>query len=188
MLRLRLSYLLSKKRLSAPSVTPHPVPSTSGYEYSASSGEGDLGAAMEVNLPGTYSRTFHSSARSVPLVELPGTLGGSPVGEIDFSFGAPADDEVSLAASGGRLTPSDAEGLAELLPSGIVAQSEPDADMSIGLENIPPPSPKHSLLDVWFLGSEHCCSVPRQASLAPPSSLPSMVGRRGVRRDFTQVE
>lgn len=182
MLRLRLSYLLSKKRLRASSVAPHPVPYTSGYKYSVSSGEGDLGAAVEVNLPGTYLRTFHSSAYSVPLVELPGELGGSPMGEIDFSFGAPAD-EVCLAASGGRLTPSDAEGSAELLPSSIVAQSEPDADMRIGLENVPPLSPKHSMLDVWFLGS-----APRHALLAPPSSLPSMVGRHRVSRDFTQVE
>ncbi|KAL0177312.1 hypothetical protein M9458_026206, partial [Cirrhinus mrigala] len=92
-----------------------------------------------------------------------------PQGGLDFSFGAPEGDEISVAASEGGLSLSHAEASTGLPPSGFVAQSEAEAEMaavlarateSIGLEYVAPPSPKRSRLDDWFLGSE-CADLPR---------------------------
>ncbi|KAI2645254.1 Gag-Pro-Pol polyprotein [Labeo rohita] len=167
-LRLRLSYILSKKRLRVTSDASHPGPPRAGTEAVVMGAEGDLGIAIEDNPPGTSSRPSHSPARSVPPVEFPGGFDSPPQGGLDFSFGAPEGDEISVAASEGGLSLSDAEGSTGL---GFMAQSEAEAEIaavlaraaeSIGLEYVAPPSPKRSRLDDWFLGSERV-DVPRSA-------------------------
>ncbi|KAL0175517.1 hypothetical protein M9458_027847, partial [Cirrhinus mrigala] len=102
-----------------------------GTEAVVMGAEGDLGIAMEDNPPGTTL---------VPPVD-------PPQGGLDFSFRAPEGDEISIAASEGGLSLSDAEASTGLPPSGFVAQSEVEAEMaaeSIGLEYVAPPSPKRS--------------------------------------------
>lgn len=73
--------------------------------------------------------------------------------------------------------PSDAVGSAGLPPLGAMAQPKFDAELAamlalsstnLGSEWNPPPCPKHSWLDDWFLGSEHR----RQLCFAPSSFLP----------------
>ncbi|KAL0162349.1 hypothetical protein M9458_041745, partial [Cirrhinus mrigala] len=164
-----ISYVLSKKRSRVTSDAPHPGPPPAGTEAAVKGAQGDLGIAMENNPPGTSSRTSHSPARSVPLVEFPGGFDSPPQGGLDFSFGAPEGDEISVAVSEGGQSLSDAEASTGLPPSGFMAQSEAEAEMAavlawaaegIGLEYVAPPSPKRSRLDDWFLGSEHA-DLPR---------------------------
>ncbi len=90
------------------------------------------------------------------------------------SFGAPPDDQMSIAASEGELSLSGDDNSAVLSPSGVVALSEPDPEMTAMLsranENVgllwnPPPRPNPSSLDEWFLGggragSQHPPPVP----------------------------
>ncbi len=77
------------------------------------------------------------------------------------SFGAPPDDQMSIAASEGELSLSGDDDSAALPPSGVVALSEPDPEMTamlsraaenVGLVWNPPPRPDPSRLDEWFLG------------------------------------
>ncbi|KAL0188118.1 hypothetical protein M9458_015217, partial [Cirrhinus mrigala] len=116
-LRSRLLYVLSKKRLRVTSDAPHPGPPPAWTEAAVMGAEGDLGIAMEDNPPGKSSQTSHSPVRSVPPVEFPGGFDSSPQDGLDFSFGAPEGDEISVAASEGGL--SDAEASTGLPPSGF---------------------------------------------------------------------
>ncbi len=77
------------------------------------------------------------------------------------SFGAPSDDRMSIAASEGEPSLSGDDDSAALPPSGVVALSEPDPEMTamlsraaknVGLVWNPPPRPDPSRLDEWFLG------------------------------------
>ncbi len=79
------------------------------------------------------------------------------------SFGAPPDDQMSIAALEGELSLSGDDDPAGLPPSGVVALSEPDPEMTAMLsrasENVrlvwnSPPRPDPSRLDEWFLGSQ----------------------------------
>lgn len=88
-----------------------------------------------------------------------------------FLIRNPDEDELLIAASEGRLMPSDSEDLAGIPPSGAVAPSKSyeelaailaRATMNIGLEWNPQPCPKNSQLDDWYLGSE-LDSQPRPA-------------------------
>lgn len=81
-------------------------------------------------------------------------------------------EELSIAALEGELLPSEAEVLPGLPLCGVKAQVESNAELaallswetaSIRLEWNPPPCPKCSQLDDWFLGSEcdvQPCSTP----------------------------
>ncbi len=77
------------------------------------------------------------------------------------SFGASPDDQMSVAASEGEPSLSGDDDSAALPPSGVVALSEPDPEMTamlsraaenVGLVWNPPPRPDPSRLDEWFLG------------------------------------
>ncbi len=79
-----------------------------------------------------------------------------------ISFGAPADDGISITASGDELG-SGEDDSAVLPPSGRVALPESDPELtamlsraaeSIGLHYRRPPSPERSRLDDWFLGAQ----------------------------------
>ncbi len=85
------------------------------------------------------------------------------------SFGASPDDQMSVAASEGELSLSGDDDPAALPPSGVVALSEPDPEMTAMLsraaENVglvwkkkSPPRPDPLRLDEWFLGGGHAGS------------------------------
>ncbi len=83
------------------------------------------------------------------------------------SFGAPSDDQMSITASEGESSLSGDDDPAVLPPSGVVALSEPDPEMTamlsraadnVGLVWNPPPCPDPSRLDDWFLGGGHAPS------------------------------
>lgn len=85
------------------------------------------------------------------------------MGHLRVSLISQRDDELSLLVTEGGFMPSDPEDSAVLPPSGVVAQSKSDAELatvlawaaaSIGLEYVPPPSPKCSWLDDWFLDED----------------------------------
>lgn len=105
-------------------------------------------------------------------MELSGETAGPSHGELSISFGAQAEDQISIAVSEGGLESSGDENPAALPPSGKVALVEPDPEMtamlsrsfeSVGLEWRPPPCPKPSRLDDWYLGADHAdyqCPAP----------------------------
>ncbi len=83
-------------------------------------------------------------------------------------FGAPADDRISITASGDKLGSGDDDSAA-LPPSGRVALPESDPELtamlsraaeSVGLHWRPPPSPECSRLDDCFLGAQADCWQP----------------------------
>lgn len=82
-----------------------------------------------VFLPGQFPQASSSSSRTLRSVELPDEFDIASHNATDFSFGAPDEDELSIAASEGGLMPSDKEDLAGIPPSGAVAQSEYDAGL-----------------------------------------------------------
>lgn len=55
----------------------------------------------------------------------------------EFSFGALDEDEISIAVSCGGRSPSVAEDLAGLPPSGVAGQSEFDAEFEFGSHACP---------------------------------------------------
>ncbi len=104
-------------------------------------------------------------------VWFPGDFAGPSHGAPSISFGAPSVDRISITASGDGFMSSEDEGAVGLLPSGVVATTAPDPELtamlaraavSIGLEVNRPPSPEPSRLDDWFLGAGRG-SQPRSA-------------------------
>ncbi len=79
------------------------------------------------------------------------------------------DDQMSIAASEGVFSPSGDDDSAALPPSGVVALSEPDPEMTamlsraaenVGLVWNPPPRSDPSRLDEWFLGGGRAENAP----------------------------
>ncbi len=102
-------------------------------------------------------------------MELPKECAGPSAGQSAprVSFGAPSDDQMSFAASEGEPSLSRDDDPAALPPSGVVALSEPDPEMTamlsrapenVGLVRNPPPCPNPSRLVEWFLGGGHAGS------------------------------
>ncbi len=153
-------YLLAK-RGGIPLALPRS--SSSGFRRATSAhGQGDLRITVRASLSRTSPQASHSSSASHHLTfpdELAGSLDRAGP---SISFGAPADDRTSIAASGDELDSGDDDSAA-LPPSGRVALPESDPDLtamlsraaeSVGLHWRPPPSPEHSRLDDWFLGAQ----------------------------------
>ncbi len=131
---------------------------------------GTRGAAASGGVRGDLRITVRASPRGVPHpssapqpVGLPLERAGTSAerGTPPVSFGAPPDDQMSIAASEGELSLSGDDDSAALPPSGVVALSEPDPEMTamlsraaenVGLVWNPPPRPDPSRLDEWFLG------------------------------------
>ncbi len=161
----RMSMILLRSRLSfmkglAPSAATRADLSGSS-RGSPADALGDLRVTVRTSPPGTPPRTSYSSRSEHP-VWLPGDFAGLSHGAPSISFGAPSVDRMSIAASGDGLTSSEDEGAVELPPSGVVATTAPDPELtamlaraavSIGLEVNRPPSPEPSRLDDWFLGA-----------------------------------
>ncbi len=130
---------------------------------------GTRGAAASGGVRGDLRITVRASPRGVPHpsstpqpVGLPLERAGTSAerGTPPVSFGAPPDDQMSIAVSG-ELSLSEDDDSAALPPSGVVALSEPDPEMTamlsraaenVGLVWNPPPRPDPSRLDEWFLG------------------------------------
>ncbi len=107
-------------------------------------------------------RASHSSSASHHLGFPDELVESSDRAGPSISFGAPADDRMSITASGDELG-SGEDDSAELPPSGRVALPESDPELtamlsraaeSVGLHWRPPPSPERSRLDDWFLGAQ----------------------------------
>ncbi len=118
---------------------------------------GDLRVTVRASSRGVH----HPSSTPQPVgwpLERAGT--SAEQGTPPVSFGAPPDDQMSIAASEGELSLSGDDDPAALPPSGVVALSEPDPEMmamlsraaeNVGLVWNPPPHPAPSRLDEWFL-------------------------------------
>ncbi len=100
---------------------------------------GTRGAAASGGVRGDLRITVRASPRGVPHpssapqpVGLPLERAGTSAerGKPPVSFGAPPDDQMSIAASEGELSLSGDDDSAALPPSGVVALSEPDPEMT----------------------------------------------------------
>ena len=99
------------------------------------------------------SRASHSSSSSLPLA-FPVERSEPPRAVPIVSFGAPPEDQMSIAASEEERSSSGDDSV--LPPSGVVAPAEPDPEMAAMLERAaanvglvwnPPPGPEPSRLD-----------------------------------------
>jgi hypothetical protein len=88
--------------------------------------QGDLRITVRASPPSQTPRAPHASQALLPLESLSERLGPSPE-RPSVSFGAPPDDQMSIAASEGELQSSGDDDSAALPPSGRVA-SEPDPE------------------------------------------------------------
>ncbi len=159
MAMLRSRYLLAR-RGGIPLALPRS--SSSGLRRTTSAqGQGDLRIIVRASPSSTSPRASHSSSTSHRLVFPDERAGSSDRAGPSISFGAPADDRMSITASGDELG-SGEDDSAALPPSGRVSLPESDPELtamlsraaeSIGLHYRLPPSPERSRLDDWFLGT-----------------------------------
>ncbi len=159
MAMLRSRYLLAR-RGGIPLALPRS--SSSGRRTTSAQGQGDLRITVRAAPSSTSPRASHSSSTSHRLGFPDEYAGSSDRAGPSISFGAPADDGVSITASGDELG-SGEDDSAALPPSGRVALPESDPELtamlsraaeSIGLHYRRPPSPERSRLDDWFLGAQ----------------------------------
>ncbi len=157
---LRSRYLLVK-RGGIPLVMPRSSSSGSRRATSAH-GQGDLRITVRASPSSPSPRVSHSSSTSHRLGFPDELVESSDRAGPSISFGAPADDRMSVTASGDELGSGDDDSAA-LPPSGRVALPESDPELtamlsraaeSVGLYWRPPPSPERSRLDDWFLGAQ----------------------------------
>ncbi len=156
---LRSRYLLAR-RGGIPLALPRS--SSSRRRTTSAQGQGDLRITVRASRSSTSPRASHSSSTSHRLGFPDEYAGSSDRAGPSISFGAPADDGISITASGDELG-SGEDDSAALPPSGRVALPESDPELtgvlsraaeSIGLHYRRPPSPEHSRLDDWFLGAQ----------------------------------
>ncbi len=158
-LRSRLQYL---EETGAPSYIPRSSFSSGPAQKKPTSVNnlGDLRVTVRNTQPSQSPRTPHSSMTLQP-VELPRVRADLSCAVPVVTFGAPPEDQMSIAASEGERMSSGDEDSAALPPSGVAALPESDPEMaamlsraaaSVGLEWNPPPCPEPSRLDDWFLG------------------------------------
>ncbi len=128
MAMLRSRYLLAR-RGGIPLALPRS--SSSGRRTTSAQGQGDLRITVRASPSSTSPRASHSSSTSHRL-GFPDEYAGSSdrVGP-SISFGAPADDGISITASGDELG-SGEDDSAALPPSGRVALPESDPELTAG--------------------------------------------------------
>jgi hypothetical protein len=159
-LRLRLRTL---QRGEVPLEIPRSSSSSGSLQKKATSANpiGSLRVTVRNNPPGERPPQASHSSASLPLEPQGERAGPSRVVPV-VSFGAPPEDQMSIAASEGDRSFSGDDDPAALPPSGTVVLSEPDPDMTlmlaraaekVGLVWNPPPCPEPSRLDDWFLGA-----------------------------------
>ncbi|CAM4271794.1 unnamed protein product [Leuciscus chuanchicus] len=114
---------------------------------------------------------------SEEVLQAPRSLSSESFDVPRISFGAPDEDEMSIAASHGGQESLGSDDSAVLPPSGAPALSVSDPELTamlsraaaaIGLEWSPPPGPVHSRLDDWFLDA---AANPRQRPTPMPFFL-----------------
>ncbi len=159
MAMLRSRYLLAR-RGGIPLALPRS--SSSGRRTTSAQGQGDLRITVRASPSSTSPRASHSSSTSHRLGFPDEYAGSSDRAGPSISFGAPADDGISITASGDEPGSGEDDSVA-LPPSGRVALPESDPELtamlsraaeSIGLHYRRPPSPERSRLDDWFLGAQ----------------------------------
>ncbi len=136
--------------------------SSSIFRRAASAlGQGDLRITVRASPSSASLRASHSSSASHHLVFLDELEVSSDRAGPAYRLGAPADDRMSIAASEGELGSVDDDSAA-FPPPGRVALPESDPELTsllsraaerVRLNWRPPPSPKCSRLDDWFLGA-----------------------------------
>ncbi len=143
---------------------------------------GDLRITVRASPSGGSHPSGTPQPAGVPLVR---TGASAEWGTPPVSFGASPDDQMSVAASEGEPSLSGDDDSAALPPSGVVALSEPDPEMTamlsraaenVGLVWNPPPRPDPSRLDEWFLGG----GVALVDSFKPGSCVSSHTRRNQV--------
>ncbi len=160
MAMLRSRYLLAR-RGGIPLALPRS--SSSGRRTTSAQGQGDLRITVRASPSSTSPRASHSSSTSHRLGFPDEYAGSSDRAGPSISFGAPADDGISITASGDELG-SGEDDSAALPPSGRVALPESDPELTVMLSRaaesigllyrLKPPSPECSRLDDWFLGAQ----------------------------------
>ncbi len=123
---------------------------------------GGVRGDLRITVRASPSGGSHPSGTPQPAgVQLVRTGASAEWGTPPVSFGASPDDQMSVAASEGEPSLSGDDDSAALPPSGVVALSEPDPEMTamlsraaenVGLVWNPPPRPDPSRLEEWFLG------------------------------------
>ena len=157
-----ISELRSRLRLAKGGV-PVPLPrSNPPQRVTSGSSAADLRVTVSALPPGNQPAGNPHSSRAPQPVELPLERGGpSSRCAPPVSFGAPRDDEMSIAASEGGSELSGDDVSAQGAPSGRPAVPDTDPEMMamlsraaerVGLVWNPPPCPEPSRLDDWFLG------------------------------------
>ncbi len=156
---LRSRYLLAR-RGGIPLALPRS--SSSGRRTTSAQGQGDLRITVKGSPSSASPRASHSSSTSHHLGFPDEYAGSSDRAGPSISFSAPADDRLSITASGDELG-SGEDDSAALPPSGRVALPESDPELtamlsraaeSTGLHYRRPPSPERSRLDDWFLRTQ----------------------------------
>ncbi len=156
---LRSRYLLAR-RGGIPLALPRS--SSSGRRTTSAQGQGDLRITVRASPSSASPRASHSSSTSHRLGFPDEYAGSSDRARPSISFSAPADDRLSITASGDELG-SGEDDSAALPPSGRVALPESDPELtamlsraaeSTGLHYRRPPSPERSRLDDWFLRAQ----------------------------------
>ncbi len=139
-----------------------PRSSSSGRRTTSAQGQGDLRITVRASPSSASPRASHSSSTSHRLGFPDEYAGSSDRAGPSISFSTPADDRLSITASGDELG-SGEDDSAALPPSGRVALPESDPELtamlsraaeSIGLHYRRPPSPERSRLDDWFLRAQ----------------------------------
>ncbi len=148
---LRSRYLLVK-RGGIPLAMPRSSSSVSQRATSAH-GQGDLRITVRASPSSVSPQASHSSSTSHHLVFPDKLAGSSDRAGPSISFGAPADDRMSIAALEGELGSGDDDSAA-LPPSGRVALPESDPELTAMLSRAAGTALERSRLDDWFLGAQ----------------------------------
>ncbi len=133
--------------------------------FSGSSRETPAGALGDLRVTVRPPRTSYSSRSEHP-VWFQGDFAGPSHRVPSILFGVPSVDRMLITASGDGFMFSEDEGVAGLPPSGVVATTAPDPELTPMLAQTAlnrPPGPKPSCLDDWFLGvgrESQPCSAP----------------------------
>ncbi len=158
-----ISELRNRLRCVKHGGVPLPLPQ-SGVRPGTRGGtaSGGVRVDLRITVRASPSGVPHPSGTPQPAgVPLVRTGASAEWGTPPVSFGASPDDQMSVAASEGEPSLSGDDDSAALPPSGVVALSEPDPEMTamlsraaenVGLVWNPPPRPDPSRLDEWFLG------------------------------------
>ncbi len=120
---------------------------------------GGVRGDLRITVRASPSGVSHPSGTPQPAgIPLDRTGASTEWGTSPVSFGASPDDQMSVAASEGEPSLSGDDDSSALPPSGVVALSEPDPEMTAMLSRAAENDP--SRLDEWFLGGGRAENAP----------------------------